>query len=212
MAISDGVKLDIYNRALLILGSRRLSSLSENREPRHLLDQAWGSNDNVIARALEVADWNFATKAVKGVASTSLEPAFGYEYTFDKPDDLVRLTSLSSSPGVSRAMDYGDYADEANFWYTNVDQIYVRYVSNADDYGFDSSKWTEAFKEYVAACLAEDVCEPITNSDTKLRRVMYIKTEAKKHAKSRDAMDEGFKRLPSGTWSRSRGTRSGERG
>jgi hypothetical protein len=65
---------------------------------------------------------------------------FGYNYAFDKPSDLVRLTNLSSSSTFSRAMAHGEYVDEANFWYTNHNPIYIRYVSNAADYGFDSSK------------------------------------------------------------------------
>ncbi len=34
-------QLSLYNRALLIMGQRFLSDLSEEREPRRLLDQVW---------------------------------------------------------------------------------------------------------------------------------------------------------------------------
>jgi hypothetical protein len=213
MAIADSVKLDIYNRALQILGSRTLSSLSEAREPRRELDQAWGPANNLVLRALEEADWNFATKSVKGLASTSIEPSFGYRFAYDKPDDLVRLTELSSSATFGHSMVHKvDYLDEADYWYTNVAVIYVRYVSDDDAYGFDSGKWTEAFKEYLAASLAQKTCVKITNSEDAMRRIMFLKDDSKKHARGRDTMDEGHKRLPKGSWVQSRGQRSGERG
>ena len=41
-------KLSLFNGALLICGERFLSSLTENREPRHLLDNVW-SNGGVKA-------------------------------------------------------------------------------------------------------------------------------------------------------------------
>ena len=34
-------RLQLYNSALLLLGERNLASLSENREPRRLLDHVW---------------------------------------------------------------------------------------------------------------------------------------------------------------------------
>ena len=38
MAITNSDRLDVYNGALRRLGSRRLASLTENREPRRVLD------------------------------------------------------------------------------------------------------------------------------------------------------------------------------
>lgn len=207
MAVSADVKLDIYNRALLILGSRALASLSEAREPRRVLDEAWGSGDNAVLRALEEADWNFATKAVEGVVSPSVTPYFGFRYAFGKPDDLRRLTALSASPTFARSMDARDYVDEAGYWYTNYGTIYVRYISDHTDYGLDSSKWTEHFKEYLAASLAERTGVRITNDEQAQRRIMYVKDQSKKQARGNDAMDEGHKPLPHGSWVTSRSSR-----
>ena len=61
MPITDDIKLDIYNDALIVLGSRRLLTLSEDRKPRHVLDDVWGTDNKIVIRALERADWNFAS-------------------------------------------------------------------------------------------------------------------------------------------------------
>ncbi len=177
------------------------------------MDRAWGSNNEAVTYALEMADWNFATKSVEGTVSASVEPFFGFTYAFDKPSDLARLTSLSASATFSKDLEFGEYLDEAGIWYVNVTPLYIRYVSTDGSYGFDSGKWTMAFREYMAGLLAYRSCSKITNSTEEERKCMFIMDEARKHAKGRDAMDEGFKRLPSGTWSRSRGSfRSGENG
>ena len=43
MAITNSDRLDVYNGALRRLGSRRLASLTENREPRRVLDDIWNN-------------------------------------------------------------------------------------------------------------------------------------------------------------------------
>jgi hypothetical protein len=39
--------------------------------------------------------------------------------------------------------------DEPNYWYANIDPLYVKYVSNDTAYGMDLSIWSETFNEYV---------------------------------------------------------------
>jgi hypothetical protein len=41
-------KLKLYNDALGILGERRLASLTENREPRRVLDEVWDAGKGVV--------------------------------------------------------------------------------------------------------------------------------------------------------------------
>ena len=67
-------KLEIYNRALYHIGERKISSLSENREPRRALDDHYTSG---VTYCLESALWNFAIRAVEVESSTSIEPTFG---------------------------------------------------------------------------------------------------------------------------------------
>lgn len=204
MAISADLKLRVYNDALRILQSRKLSSLTESREPRRVLDDIWGSDDRVVLRALERADWNFATRSVEAGYSTSVTPAFGHTRAFSKPTDLVRLTAISPDPMFGTSLMAHEYADEGGYWLCGFDVLYVKYVSKGDDYGLDGSKWSQAFVDYIAATLAADGADRITNSSGMVQKCLYLQRDALKRAKSRDAMDEGVKLLPSGSWSRSR--------
>ena len=63
-------KLSLYNGALLECGERRLGSLTENTEPRHLLDQVW--NEGAIRFMLNAGPWRFATRTVELTASTDV--------------------------------------------------------------------------------------------------------------------------------------------
>lgn len=204
MAISDADKLAIYNGALRRLGSRRLASLAENREPRRVLDDIWGAGDKIARDVLELGDWNFAIKSVEGVYSPSVEPPFGHTRAFNKPDDFRRLSALSADPYFRLSLTASEYSDEAGYWFTDHDVIYIRYVSDDTDYGRDSSKWTGAFTDYLEAKMAWEACERITNSTSKRDRLERDMAMALKTAKSHDAMNEGVKFPQPTSWQTAR--------
>ena len=87
-------KLLIYNDALMICGERKLASLTEDREPRHLLDHVWDNNG--VDACLEQAQWHFAMKTVRLDYDPSVTPEFGYNRAFEKPSDWI-ITSPEAS-------------------------------------------------------------------------------------------------------------------
>lgn len=205
MAVTADVKLALYNEALRIIGSRKLASLTENRKPRHLLDDAWGG-DIAVIRCLERADWNFATRSVEMAYDPGIEPSFGFRRAYAKPDDFVRLTTMSANEYMRDPMTHDDYLDEAGYWLCDLDTLYLRFVSSGNDFGLNSGGWPQSFKQLLAAYLAEEIAEPITNSTAHVRKARAIAKDALTLAKSRDAMDEGVKFPPQGSWVRSRGS------
>lgn len=200
MAITTEAKLAVYNGALRRLGSRQIASLTEAREPRRVLDSAWGADNDAVLTALERADWNFATRASQLTYETSITPGFGWTRAFAKPADLVRLTSLSDDAFFQRPLTDREYVEEANYWYCGYDTVYVRYVSSNTNYGLDSGKWPSSFKDYLECWLAWTCCERITNSTTKKVDLARDMRDSLKAAKSIDAMAEGVKFPPRGSW------------
>lgn len=211
MAISPEVKLSIYNAALRHLGSRQLVSLTEERKPRRVLDGIWGPDNIIVRKALERGEWNFAIRTVLGDYNPSIEPDFGFRRAYEKPDDFRRLAAFSTDEYFRSPLTNSQYVDEAGFWFTDHDVIYIRYISDGEDYGMNASKWSESFIEYLEYSLAADACETITNSGSRRRELQAEAMAALKTAKSQDAMNEGIKFLPAGSWSRSRYMRKGER-
>lgn len=212
MAISNDAKLAIYNKALSEhLGERTLSSLSEAREPRRVLDVHWGSANELVAYALERGDWNFAMRAVSSTYDSGVVPTFGFQRAHTKPSDIRRLNSLSSDEYFNHPLTHGEFVDEAGYWYTDLDTMYVRYISDDTNYGFSSDRWTEGFKEYLSAELAVRSAERITNSRVKKADMMVVAQKVLANAKSVDAMQEGVKFPPHGSWASSRGGRRRDR-
>lgn len=199
-------KLLLYNGALTKLGERRLSSLSENREPRRALDGAY--DDAFVNKVLIAGLWNFATRTVQADYSASVEPDFGYLRAFDKPDDFIRTIEVCTDERFTNPL--LDYADEGNFWFSDLDTIYIKYVSNDTSYGGDLSLWPDNFSEYAQWALAEKVCKRLTQSEAGLQDARKELKKAMITAKSTDAMADPTKFLPSGSWVRSRTSSGGK--
>jgi len=75
-------KLGLFNGALLMLGERSLATLTENREPRRLLDIVWDGGG--VRTCLEAGIWNFAVRAARIEYDPSAEPGFGLDRAFTK--------------------------------------------------------------------------------------------------------------------------------
>ncbi len=202
-------RLKLYNDALTICGERILASLTENREPRRLLDHVW-DNDGVKA-CLEQGQWRFAIRTTMRDYDPSITPEFGYQYAFQKPDDWVSTVGVCSD-GFFRSP-LNAYEDEEEFWYADLQTIYVRYVSNDSNYGGDLSKWTVAFADFAAAHFASKIIFKLTSDEKKRNSVIQWEERQLKRAKNHNAMGGPTQFPPAGSWSQSRSRRSSrERG
>lgn len=202
-------KLSLYNGALRELGERKLASLSENREPRRVLDSIWDAD--AVQTLLASGQWNFATNSIELSYSPSVSPDFGYQYAFDKPQNHVRTVAVCEDEYFNSPLLH--YQDEGSYWYSDLDTIYVRYVDSGTSFGLDYAKWPPNFTRYSEAWLAARICMSLTQNATKrddlerLAEIWLVK------AKSTDAMEEATRFLPEGSWARSRRSRGyGDRG
>lgn len=195
-------KLTLYNLALQHLEERRLGSLNEAREPRRVLDDNYTHS---VLYCMGEGLWAFMVRTVQQDASSSLTPAFGFQYAFKLADDWVRTVVVSSTPVLDPPL--LQYREEAGYLYANYTPLYYAYVSDDPLYGFNLGAWPEAFTEYVSFVLARKSCKRITGSSELLKGPDGIQAQEKRariNARSKDAMNlpPGF--MPQSTWVRAR--------
>lgn len=209
MRLPADVQLAIYNEALRLVGERALSSLSENREPRRLLDAAW--NFNAIDTALEQGQWKWALRPASLTYSPSVQPSFGFRYAFNQPEDMLRLSYFCEDERFRFPL--LQYMDAGGYWFCDLDTIYIQYVSNDAAYGGDLSKWTNSFCKYFSACLAVEIAPRLTQAENRVQVLSKLMMERLLHAKSLDAMADPSKELPMASWEQSRyGSQTGRNG
>lgn len=193
-------KLTLYNGALTVLGERKLANLTENREPRHKLDDIF--DNDLVDRMLKKGQWRFAARAVELQASSSITPSFGYQFAFDHPNDHIRTLGISGDEYFTNPL--VAYSTEAAWWFTELEIIYVLYVSNDSQFGGDFSLWPEDFTEYVEHYLAMKVAPRLSGLKFDSKKLEDKVKARLLDAKSADAMEGPAKFAPAGGWVRSR--------
>ena len=186
--------LDLYNDALFILGERELATIDEDVEPRHVLDQAWTKARDYC---LQQGHWKFALRSSKFDFTPSVTPAFGYSRAIEKPSDYIRTSRVCSDEFFNSP--YSQYTEEQGFWYSELDSLYIQYVSNDTNYGYDYSAWPETFSYFVAAYLAFRIRRRIMPS-LEAREIAQELATAKDNALSKDAVEGPTQQLPVGKW------------
>jgi len=198
-------QLGLYNQALYLLGERSLASLTENREPRRILDVVWRG---AVKFCLEQGQWKFALRTSKLTYSTDVIPTFGYSRAFERPTDCVHLSKMCSDEYLQTPL--LRYVEEAGWWFADLDDIYVSYVSDSLDFGNDYASWPETFSTYVATYLAAQSGLRINQSERTVEKLEKELKKVKRDALSKDAMQGSTQFLPTGSWVTSRrGGRSG---
>lgn len=198
-------KLSLYNGALRLCKQRRLASVSEAREPRYLLDDAWGDGGTTsgsVKKCLEAGQWTFATRTVQIDYSPSITPSFGLRYAFDKPTDIVKVAAICSDPYFNQPL--LDYADEGDYWYSDLQTIYVKWVSNGATWGLDMARWPEVFVKFVEAELAAEIVGNLTQGDGLEADIHKKREMAEREAKAFDAMNKPTRFPPPGSWAQAR--------
>jgi hypothetical protein len=205
-------RLKLYNGALLICGQRQLASLTENAEARHLLDNVW--NDSGIDYCLSQGQWRFAIRAQMLDYSTSITPDFGLRRAFEKSTDWILTSAVCQDEYFNTPL--LQYTDEAGVLYSDLDQIYVKFVSNDTGYGGNLALWPPSFTEYVKHYFAGKIIDKVSADQTRRAALLTRRTglldQSLENARNRDAISEPTRFLPKGSWVRARGGgRSGPR-
>jgi hypothetical protein len=156
-------RLRIYNGALLLCGERALQTVSEEVEPRHLLDLVW--NDEGVRYCIEQGLWHFAMRSSRMDYNPSISPDWGFTYGFDKPDDWVATAGVFSDERLQNP--HLAYADEISYWFSDETVLYVQYVSDDASYGMDLAKWPSSFTDYVKAYFAGRIIHRLPGSAEK---------------------------------------------
>lgn len=200
--MNDAQKLSLFNGALRECNERKLASLTENREPRRLLDDIWTDGQGMIRYVLQQGQWRFAARTVEITADTGLEPDFGYTNAFVQPDDFVRTRALCSDPHLRNPI--LDYNVEAGVWYADTTPIYVNYVSDGEAYGSDYTLWPPAFTLYVETHMASLIAGRLTGSKADRNDLLKLADMRLRKAKSFEAMEGPTEFPPMGSWARAR--------
>lgn len=202
-------KLSVYQGACAALGLRRLLSLTEAQLSRRELDGVFSRG--AIRNCLSMGQWNFATRAQRLEYDPDIAPDFGLRRAFQKPTDWVRTCAACSDEYYNEPIIHTSIADEAGFWFTDLDTIYVKYVSDDAQYGADYSLWPENFNRMVEGYFAKEVCLRLTN-DKELKVTLDRDFDRQLlKAEGTDAMDDSTKLPPLGSWSRARLSRTSRR-
>jgi hypothetical protein len=194
-------QLEIYNQALLHLRETKLADLTEDREARYVLDTLWAPVRKVM---LEAGFWKFAIRTVRITADPDVTPAFGYPLAFNKPADWVKTYLVSANEFLDPP--HYQWEEEANQFFSNVDPLFLRYVSNASPgYGFDPAVWTGRFEQAFAFELAWRAAPKVTgSSDSLMTSLENDKKAALSTALSFEALREPTRRPPQGRFTSAR--------
>lgn len=202
-------QLSLYNGALRLLGQRKLATLAEDSEPRHLLDDIW--DEGAIDACLEEGLWNFANRTARLDYNPAVEPDFGFMRAFDHPEDWIRTSGVAADGYFRIRMTDEQVKDEAGFWYADLDTIYVRFVSNDSNYGGDFTLWPQSFVNFTEAYLALKISPRIVKSASTRAELQKIYQQLLIKARGKDAMNEGTAFPPQGRWSSARRGSGGSR-
>lgn len=177
--------VDVCNSALQKVGAASIMSLTDNSREARACNLAYDSNRR---DELRKHYWNFAMKRV-ALAPDVTAPAFDFAYQFTLPSDCLRimlpndayldwvvegrkiLTNATTSPFGSNPVNSQPgvvYTPPGGITpgytpTTPAPQLNLRYVSDITD----CTQWDSSFYNVMAISLAIDICEPLTQSQSK---------------------------------------------
>ena len=198
-------KLRLYKAAARHCEQRQVTSLTETTVTRRALDDIY--DDGFLDGILEDGDWEFAMRFVKIEENTSVEPSFGYQKAFDRPSDFVRLNMISADEYLQTPL--RAYRINPDYFFADIDPLYLRYVSNDSSYGGDLSNWTQSVNEYAGYKLAKHLAVALNLPAGKIDRLDDRCMKSLKNARTKDAILNPTKFRAEGRWaSAKRGSRS----
>lgn len=182
-------KVEICNRALQKLGAKRIVSLTEDSRNARACNVAY---EAVKLAEIRAHSWSFAIKRAE-LAAESPAPAWGRTSAFPLPADFVKLIN----PYPETSLNTLDWQIEGKKILTNDSApLYVRYLYDVTD----PNEMDSLFREAFSTRLAGELCEEITQSNTKKTDLKAEYREIVADAKKANAIEKVPEDGPEDTW------------
>lgn len=157
--------IQVANRALTKLGAARIISLDDdNKQARAVVSCFEDLRDD----ELRAHRWQFAMKRTE-LAALAETPVFGYQYQYALPPDFLRIDMVDDRYPAAVMDNYIDaeyleWTIEGNVILTDIGApLKLRYISQVTE----PNSWDSNFREALASRIAMEICEELTQSDTK---------------------------------------------
>lgn len=142
--------LDICNSALIKLGARQITALTQDIKEARLCNTRYPFIRDMV---LENGNWNFATKRAE-LAQLVTSPVWGFDYAFQIPADCLSIIDIEH-PEI-------EWQEEGDTIVSNSSTMKIKYIRKEDNV----SLFTPMFVEGLALALAWDLSYPILQSGT----------------------------------------------
>lgn len=164
--------VEICNRALQILGAAPITSLDDDSRNARACTLAY---DNSRLALLEKYVWGCAIKRAQ-LAAEATEPEFGKARSFPLPSDFVRLApNYPEETSPTR-----DWEIEGRKILTNDSApLNIRYIFSLTD----PNEMNPLFREALSGEIAYQMCESLTQSNTKKADAKLARDEAIREAR-----------------------------
>lgn len=177
-------EVEICNRALGKLGAGRITSLDDATvEARACKDRFDTARDALLRRYA----WNFSVTRTD-LAASATAPSFGFDAAYPVPADCLRV--LEVQDGAAWKVEGGNILSDLSA------PLYVRYIRQVTDAG----SFDPMFVEALAAKLAYEMAEHLTESPTKKAQAAKDFQFAMLEAAAADALESTPDDLPEGSW------------
>jgi len=187
--IFNGVKMSkvaICNKALALLGARKITSLADDMQEAIVLNNVYtGSLKTILSECL----WHFAAKrAVLNL--TTEKPVFGDGNVFALPGDIVRLFKTNLPQDCA-------YTIEGQNLITNADSVGIIYtfLNEADE------MYPPYFTNAFTYLLAHDVSYELTGTTSKTQELLELyEMQYLPAARSKNARDVTPDKVRDSAW------------
>jgi hypothetical protein len=191
-------QLEIANWAMMLIGEKRLSSLSDDNGHAENIAAGW---DMLRDRALRRHAWHFAIERAS-LAADSAEPEWGFDYQYSLAGDVVKVLQVGEYyPGADRSdlrtSETAEYRIEGRKILTNYGApLSVKWVVNSVAVG----EWDASFAALFAADLAEYLSPRATGSGEMAQRIAMWRMEAAAEANATNAIEDPPEHLADDSW------------
>lgn len=193
---------EIVNVCMTLLGEDRVTSIDDNVKQARAAKAMWGISRDAL---LSAYNWSFA-KARAQLSALAGAPSFQFSLKYQMPSDCLRLTFIGDYYVGADLTNYRgspteEYAIEGREILTNIAApLNIKYVKRVTDTALFQANFAKAF----GAQLAIDLCEELTQSDSKKAAASAYLRDQIKLAVRANAIELPPQKQPDDEWLLSR--------